>query len=204
MRVWTRLKPNLPPISAACEWRSRVPLINNKRWSNTKNCSQNLIANPGFATPTHTTLLVSGMDSTGKRLSSFNTGIDLPITPPSITGVFDANGMNTSSATAGETLTIKGELFSYLVFSAYLEYPAYDNQRQLKSIKRLRLKVDRKSFIYKNMRGARSPMDPPTGLSQISVIMPKSWPRNWDHSVLHNLVIGNGTGRTTIKFQTSE
>ena len=204
-KVWTKIPKNDSVLSVECEWLGKFSLINKREWDKTMTCSQNLIANPSFITGTPTRIWVKGKDSTGLELKEYvDTGIDLQAYTPSITGVFDAIGKETSTAAPTERITIKGELSASFIPTVYLEYPSYDKDGNIRSIKSLRLNVDKKSLIYKDMKGKKSAMDPVTGLSQFTVVMPKKWPKNWDHLIPHNLVISNGISRATAKFQTSE
>jgi hypothetical protein len=49
----------------------------------------------------------------------------------------------------------------------------------------------------------KSCMDVETGLSEMTVSVPATWPKGWNHGIEHNIVIDNKIGRATIDFRTS-
>ena len=186
-------KIKIATASVKCEWNGKIALFNKKLWDKTATCEENLLENPVDAMPSK--LFVNGAD----------TGVELSLVPPEISGVYDQTGSETYSATTGEMLTIKGTFFGVTPPAVWMEYPVYqDDGTTVKEIKCLRLKCY-KVLKYKNSKNVlgKSCMDIETGLSEITVSVPK-FPANWDHSEYHNIVIDNKVCRATIKFQTEK
>ncbi len=204
LKVLDKIVKGAAPLFVNCQWTRFIILFDKKLWAKTLTCEQN-IALRGTIEPLPTALFVTGKEATGKVVTDQDTRIVMTLVPPEITGVYDVNEGMVFSTTTGQTLTLRGLFFGTTPPVAWMEYPVYDSQGQVKEIKMLKLKLSKplKYADAKNVIG-RSCMDVETGLSEITVFTPAAWPKGWDHGVGHNIVIDNKIGRATITFRTEK
>ncbi len=198
LNVAKKIEKGKPVASVECEWLGKIALLDKKIWTadKTKTTAEILAASP--PSPLVCSVFVSGSDSSvpAVKVKGIDTGIDLSLQPPEITGV------NPATASFGENVkvVISGKMFGKNIPAAWLEY-----KNDKGDVKQLKLKVDKNSLAVNGVdaKGKPSAMNIQTGDSEITVFMPKKAPKNWQ-SGAHNIVIDNKVCRATIQFQTGE
>jgi len=125
-----------------------------------------------------------------------NQGVTL--VPPVITGVETRNGDPIAAAHAGGILVVTGNYFGSNLPAVWLENEGPDT-----IIRQTRCRV-LTPYSYPNHLGVanRSPMDPPTGASEVWIKIPNKLPAGWDHAAPHNLVLRNFHAMGDIPFGT--
>ena len=185
--------PFIWPAGVYCEWKGKFALYDSRSWDKTQTCAENIAAGRQVAAII-CPLLATTVDTTGKKLDGAPAG-EVRLLPPEIVGVTDYFTFEpVTSCAAGQALRISGFLFGVKLPTVYLEY------EKAGVVKALKLKMIR-TFVYVDAVGNGSCMDAFSGASLVVVQTPKSWPRDWDQSVPHNLVLDNKIGRTTIDFR---
>lgn len=119
------------------------------------------------------------------------------IVPPEITSVETTDGVVlVDPVEIKDEIVIKGSYFGNRPPKVYFEYTVRGR------IRKLNCRVLR-PYAYSDIRGkaGRSCMDKTTGASQITVQMPRRWPRGWVHGV-NDLVIDNRIGMATTTIET--
>jgi Tol biopolymer transport system component len=179
------------------EWKGKIALFDKKLVPKTQTCARYFGANP--IAPLACELRISTTKADGTKLVEADAG-DVVIAPPDITGVYGGpNGMDGAIASAGleDTVVLRGARFGTKKPKVWLEYVSKGivKAKKLKVLTPLRY-ADVKAVPEKSC------MDVDTGQSQVTVLMPSTWPTGWDHSVEHNLVLDNGLGRDTWPFRT--
>ncbi len=175
------------------------------------------------------TALPIDLQLTSKQLDDPKTPVDIPdieLAPPTVEVVLDGEGNPTNAALPGAQLVIRGALFGQKAPKVWMEYRA-DGVGPVKMLKLKLVKayedakgVAQKSiYRYPNTAGklASSVMDPASGVSEITVVIPEKLPKGWLHepapapdgmnvrgrpSNLHDIVIDNGVGLAIVPFTT--
>lgn len=194
----TKIVKDAPVNTVDLEWTSKFPLLSTKLWTADKSSTTKEILDANPPAPPAASLSVKATDSNGNQTDDYvDTGIDLSQAQPKISGVYNSNGQKITAAKLEDIITIKGTLFGNKMPKVWMEYVD-----QKGFIKKLKLKVDRKLFPFPDYKGnpAKSSMNIDTGESQLTVSMPKKWPKTWTHVGHHNLVIDNKICRATIEF----
>jgi len=162
-----------------------------------------------------------------KQLDDPKTPVDIPdieLAAPTVEVVLDGEGNTTNVALPGDQLVIRGALFGQKAPKVWMEYRA-DGVGPVKMLKLKLVKayedakgVPQKSiYKYPNAAGklASSVMDPASGVSEITVLIPEKLPKGWLHEEpvtdpemrgrplsLHDIVIDNGVGIAIVPFDT--
>lgn len=190
--------------SFQCEWTKATPLFNKKDIDKSETTETYLAGlTGGVIAPVECGLRAVATDV------SYNTSVyeagDLEIVPPTITGVFAADGTTIiTSAGPGDAIVIKGTYFGAKPPNVWLEYV------KKSQVKPKKCKVDKTKLSYKDARGKSCCMDVDAesatyGASSLTVILPKKWPNGWNvESSEHNIVIDNKVGRATYDFTTDD
>jgi Tol biopolymer transport system component len=196
-KVWTAL---FPEDVLRCEWKGKIALFNKKLVPKTSTCKQYFGNNPIAAL--NCELLVGATKADGTKLvdATVPPGAFV-IPPPDITGVYGGpGGMDGTIASAGleDTVVLRGAFFGNKKPKVWLEY----YKKGVVKAKKLAVQLP---LRFRDIKGVadKSCMDVDTGASEVTVLMPSTWPTGWDHNVSHNLVIDNGLGRDTWPFRTN-
>ncbi len=180
-----------------CEWKGKIALFNKKLVPKTQTCARYFGENP--IAPLDGELRVSTVKADGTKLVEADAG-DVVIAPPDITGVYGGpNGMDGTITSAGleDTFILRGARFGNKKPKVWLEYVS----KGIVKAKKLKILLPLRYADVKEV-AEKSCMEVDTGQSQVTVIMPSTWPTGWDHNVAHNLVLDNGLGRDTWPFRT--
>jgi VCBS repeat-containing protein len=126
-----------------------------------------------------------------KMKASDKTKIDEPVkqvqlVPPVITSIQDTKGNVITAASAGQTIVIKGFFFGSKAPKVALEV----------SGKLLKCKVDKSGLKYADYKGKMGAMDPETGESSLTVILPVKKLANGTYPI----VIDNKVGIATTPY----
>jgi Leucine Rich Repeat (LRR) protein/List-Bact-rpt repeat protein len=118
--------------------------------------------------------------------------------PPEITSLEAASGETLVTPVSTEdTIVIKGKYFGNKAPKVWFEYTNAKGQIKMAKCKVL------KPYAYADVKGkpAKSCMDKTTGISEITVKMPKRWPKDWVHGT-NDIVIDNKIGMATDEIVT--
>jgi len=182
LKIINKINKKNHPSSIDAEWKKKVKLTDSKKFSDTETAFKNLENVPNK-------IVKCQMDFNGVSNKT------LYIFPPEISGIYNNSGTTiVSAAEAGAEIVIKGLYFGTKTPKVFLEYA--DSKGK---IKRVKCKVNKNTFIYKNAKGKLSPMSADTGESQISVNLPEKFP--WGNDTKnHNIVLQNKLGVATVIF----
>jgi len=197
-KVWTAGTPLAPADTLYCEWKGKVALFNKKLLPKTQSNAVFFAANPIL--PLDCDLLVSTTKADGTKLVDAATGAIL-IPPPEITGIFGGPGGidgATDQVWPGRTVVLRGAFFGTKKPKVWLEYFSKG------VLKALKLSVQ-SPYRFRDIKrvAGKSCMEVDTGVSEVTVVIPDSWPTGWDHGVEHHLVMDNGLGRAVWPLRTA-
>ena len=180
------LKSGAIPTSFDYQWLDKITMWNKKLWSPTKTAADNLAANPINPVECDMSVTVNG-GSSSETVAYY---------PSIITAAVDIEGSQIYSVTNGQQFTLYGWYFGAKAPTVYLEYEKNGK------VAALNLKVDKSSYAFPDAKGnpGKSCMDITTGNSMLVLTVPKAWPKDWDTSAPHNIVVDNGVSRATMPF----
>ncbi len=190
-------KFTVPVTEVDCEWNASIPILDKKVWADKTLTTQQILDNHQPLIPITCSLFVTGQDTKGVKVKDLDTQIDLLQQPPTISRVIDKYGDTITSvaAGAGVKITIIGMMFGKNLPAVWLEYESNGKVKQYK------LKIDKEAFRFPNAKGKSCCMDIKTGASELTVLIPQQWPKNWQPGD-HNIVIDNKICRASYAFQT--
>ncbi len=205
MKTLNKITAKVTAEFADCEWNKAVKLYNQKLWDKKKTCLENfrdIYVGTNEMVPLSCTKVLVSVN----KLKDVETVQAAVLQYPYISRMMDSYGAVIGTAKRAEIIYVEGVFFGKNSPKVWLEYPAYEKDgTTVKAIKTLNVKV-LKPYVYVNYKNqaGKSCMDICSGLSRVGIIMPKKWPKNWNHGIPHNIVIDNKVGRATIEFKTAE
>lgn len=179
------LKTSSPPSSFPYQWLDKIVLFNKKQWNPAMTAEENLAAHPINPVECDMSVTVKNGGSSDESVA---------YCPPMISSAVDMSGNQILAVSLGEQFKLYGFYFGSKAPKVYLEYTKNGKTAALN------LKVDSSSYSFDDLKGKpnASCMDVNLGTSMLILTAPKAWPKDWDTTANHNLVVDNGLGRATI------
>jgi hypothetical protein len=201
MRVLTKITSSTGPQTfiEAC-WKKRICLYNKKSFKDGyKNYAKKFKDFAGQEISLQIPIHVAHKEG-GEKTDITLSKVYL-LMPPEITSLETQYGtILADPVSPGDIIVIKGKYFGNKAPKVWLEYLNEKDQ-----VKMVRCKV-LKPYYYEDVKGrsGKSCMDKTTGISQITVQMPKKWPKSekgWVNGI-HDIVIDNRIGMATATIKT--
>jgi hypothetical protein len=183
------LKASELPSVFPYQWFNKIILFNKHLWDATKTAEENLAALPINPVGCDMSVAVKNGGSSAETVA---------YCPPMITSAVDMSGNQILAVSLGAQCQLYGFYFGSQAPKVYLEYTKNGKTAALN------LKVDSSSYSFDDLKGKpnASCMDVNIGTSMLVLTAPQAWPKGWDTTANHNIVVDNGLGRATINLAT--
>jgi Divergent InlB B-repeat domain/Right handed beta helix region len=194
LKVITKISANTPQVVVEAEWIKSISLYNKKSF---KDAQDSGIKFKDF-TGQQSSLAMNSFICLTDESNSYHNTLDaiLVLMPPSITAVeYKAGG---AAVKPNGTIVIRGKYFGSKPPKVWLEY--------LHSSGRIKLAMGKVlkplKYVDNKGRAGKSCMNINTGDSEITIQLPKSWPKSGWVNGINSLVINNKIGMATIEIIT--
>ena len=186
-----------------CEWRSLIGLYDRKELKSAnkggKYSTEWIVANR--IQPLVCTLSVKTQAPDGEKFEK-TISKQLILSAPEITDVekWDGASLGSDSLQTEGVVVLKGVGFGIKPPAVWMEYKDDRNR-----VKRTKLKVQ-KVFRYKDLKGRpdRNCMDIVTGASELRILMPRRWWKDWNGASSYDFILDNKIGLDYGKVGTSD